>query len=80
MSVMFEVMYKPPSDPRREAVISERVGRFGGRLTYREEPQVAGEGPVCLTYEFEASQQADEAASDLKSQGEHVEGPMEYGE
>jgi hypothetical protein len=38
MSVMFEVLYKSPSDSRREAVISERVGELGGRLTYREEP------------------------------------------
>ena len=79
MSVMLEVLYKRPSDPKREATISERVGQFGGRLTYREEPGSAGVGPVCLTYEFDAFPQAEEAASRLRSQGEHVEGPMDYG-
>jgi hypothetical protein len=80
MSAMFEVLYKPPSDSRREAVISERVGEFGGQLTYREEPNVGAEGPVCLTYEFPGFPEAEEAASRLRSQGEHVEGPMSYGE
>jgi hypothetical protein len=77
---MFEVLYKSPSEPQREAVISERVGQFGGRLTYREEPDVVGVGPVCLTYEFNSFQKAQEAASRLRSQGEHVEGPMDYGD
>jgi hypothetical protein len=80
MSVMFEVLYKSPPDPRREAVITERVGEFGGRLTYREEPEVVGVGPVCLTYEFNGFPEAQEAASRLRSQGEHVEGPMDYGD
>ncbi len=80
MSVMFEVLYKPPSDPEREVVISERVGEFGGWLTYREEPEIAGMGPVCLTYEFNEFEEAEAAASQLRSQGEHVEGPMEYGD
>ena len=78
MLVLFEMLYKSPSDPRREATISERVGPFGGRLTYREEPDVIGVGPVCLTYEFNGFQEAEEAATRLRSQGEHVEGPMEY--
>jgi hypothetical protein len=78
MTVMFEVLYKSPSDPHREAAITERVGRYGGRLTYREEPQIAAEGPVCLTFEFDAFSQAEQAASQLRLQGEHVEGPMEY--
>ena len=65
MSVMFEVLYKSPSDSRREAVISERVGELGGRLTYREEPNVVGGGPVCLTYEFAGFPEAQEAASRL---------------
>ncbi len=80
MSVMFEALYKSPADSRREAAISERVGEFGGRLTYREEPDLGGVGPVCLTYEFDGFPQAQEAASRLRSQGEHVEGPMDYGD
>lgn len=80
MSVMFEVLYKSPPDPRREAVLSERIGEFGGRLTYREDPDVVGVGPVTLTFEFDGFQEAQEAASRLRSQGEHVEGPMDYGD
>jgi hypothetical protein len=80
MSFMLEVLYKPPSDARRETVISERAGKFGGRLTCREEPELVGAGPVCLTYEFNDFEVAQEAASLLRSQGEHVEGPMDYGE
>jgi hypothetical protein len=80
MSVMFEVLYKSPVDSRREAVIAERVGELGGRLTYREEPNGGEGGPVCLTYEFPGFSQAQEAASRLRSQGEHVEGPTSYGE
>jgi hypothetical protein len=80
MSFMFEVLYHSPSDPHREAAISERVGQLGGRLTYREEPDVVGAGPVCLTYEFNDLQVAQQAAACLRSQGEHVEGPMDYGD
>jgi hypothetical protein len=79
MSVMFEVLYKSPSDPRREGIISERASQFGGRLTFREEPDELGVGPVCLTYEFNDFQRAAAAAFQLRSQGEHVEGPMAYG-
>jgi len=80
MSFMFEVLYKSPSDLRREAVISDRIGQFGGRLTYREEPDVVGGGPVCLTYEFDDFQVADRAASSLRSQGESIKGPFDYGD
>ena len=80
MSAMFEVLYKSPTDPNREAVISERAGQFGGRLTYREEPDLAGMGPVCLTFEFSDLAIAGRAADCLRSQGEHVEGPSDYGD
>src|SRR5262245_51918230 len=36
MSVMFEVYYKLPADPKKESALSVSVSRFGGRLTYRE--------------------------------------------
>jgi hypothetical protein len=80
MSYMFEVLYKSPSDSRREATISESVGQFGGNLTCREEPDVMGVGPVCLTYEFDDLRVAERAASCLRSRGEHVEGPVDYGD
>lgn len=78
MSYMFEVLYRSPPDPAREAGISDHVGRFGGRLTDREEP--AGVGPVCLTYEFSDRDIADRAAESLRARGEHVEGPSDYGD
>ena len=80
MSYVFEVLYKAPSDPRREAAILDSIGEYGGHLTCREEPDVAGAGPVCLTYEFEEIQVAERAATCLRSRGEHVEGPVDYGD
>ena len=80
MSFMFEVLYKSPSDTRRETVISESISQFGGSLTSREEPDVAGVGPVCLTFEFDDLRVAEQAASCLRSHGEHVEGPVDYGD
>lgn len=65
MSVVFEVLYKSPPDSLRESVISERVSKFGGRLTYWEEPDLVGVGPVCLTYEFNGFEQPEKAASQL---------------
>jgi hypothetical protein len=80
MSFMFEVVYKSPPNPIREEVISERVSEFGGRLSFREDPDDVGVGPVCLTYEFNELEAAEQAASCLRSQGEHVEGPADYGD
>ena len=80
MPFMFEVLYKSPPDTRREAVISESVGQFGGSPTCREEPDVVGAGPVCLTYEFDDRRVAERAASCLRSRGGHVEGPVDYGD
>jgi hypothetical protein len=80
MSFMFEVLYKSPSASRREADISESVGRFGGNLTCREEQDLIGVGPICLTYEFQELDVAERAASCLRSLGLHVEGPVDYGD
>ena len=82
MSFMFEVLYKSPSDKRREAAISESVCRLGGSLTCREEPDnpTFATGPICLTFEFDDRQVAQRAATCLRSQGEHVEGPVDYGD
>ena len=79
MSYMFEVLYKSPADPNREAAISERVIHLGGRLTYREDAPTPGVGPICLTYEFDDLAVATQAAAALRSQGVHVEGPADYG-
>jgi hypothetical protein len=74
---MFEVYYKPPVDPKKEAVLTEVVSRVGGRLNFREGPE--GKGGVCLTYEFDGLAEAEGAGEALRKQGVHVEGPVEYG-
>jgi|1186.fasta_scaffold805243_2 hypothetical protein len=78
MSFMFEVYYRPPTDARREAALTERVANLGGRLTFREAAEDGRRG-VCLTYEFDGQLQAETAAAALRAQGEHVEGPVDYG-
>jgi hypothetical protein len=79
MSFMFEVHYRPPADPEREIEIAKRLDPFGGHLTYREEPDLPGIGSICLTYEFGDYAVAERAAESLRSQGEHIEGPADYG-
>jgi hypothetical protein len=79
MSFMFEVYYRPPADPAREAALTERVSCLGGRLDYREVPAEGMPGGVCLTFEFPDIDRARAAAEALLAQGEHVEGPVDYG-
>ena len=76
---MFEVYYRPPADPEREATLTERVSSLGGRLDYREVPAEGQTGGVCLTFEFGDPDRAQAAADALRAQGEHVEGPVDYG-
>ncbi len=78
MSFMFEVYYRPPTDPAREESLSRRVAALGGRLDFREEAD-NGKVGVCLTYEFDNYESAREAATVLREAGEHVEGPGAYG-
>ena len=47
MSSMFAVYHKPPHSPRREAVLTKQVSHLGGRLSFREEPEVQERGAVC---------------------------------
>jgi hypothetical protein len=79
MSFMFEVYYKPPVNALKEAALTDRVSRLGGRLDFREEPDGPVSGGVCLTYEFDDLESATKAASALRQLGEHVEGPVDYG-
>jgi hypothetical protein len=79
MSFMFEVYYQAPADRKREARLTDQVGPFGGRLDFREEPE-STKGTVCLTYEFDLLDRAEAAAEMLRQAGEHVEGPVDYGE
>ena len=76
MSYMFEVHYRPPSNPAKEAALTSRVTPFGGRLDYRED--ATEHTGVCLTYEFDDREKATKAADLLRQLGEHVEGPMDY--
>jgi hypothetical protein len=78
MTYMFEVYYKVPADPNKEAALQDRIGKLGGCLDYREEPQDRAFASVTLTYEFDHLEQAEAAAESLRRQGEHVEGPQDY--
>ena len=76
MSYMFEVYYKSPVDPAKEAAVTKRVADLGGRLDYREDG--TEHSGVCLTYEFDDREKATQAVELLRQLGEHVEGPMDY--
>jgi hypothetical protein len=78
MSNMLEVYYRGPRDLGREEKISREVARYAGKLTYRDEASIHSEA-ICLTYEFSSRTTAEEAASLLRSLGEHAEGPCDYG-
>jgi hypothetical protein len=75
---MFEVYYLPPPDPAREERLADAVARYGGRLDFREAPEVDSSHNVCLTYEFASQFDADAAAGAVRAAGEHVEGPYPY--
>jgi hypothetical protein len=77
---MFEVYYRPPVDAGKEAKLTALVSSLGGRLDYREVPERDGDHGICLTYEFDDRDQAEAAAQKLLEQGEHVEGPCDYGD
>ncbi len=79
MSYMFEVYYKAPPDSRKEAELTVQISRLGGHLTFREHPDEYGSASACLTYEFDDLFFAETAAESLRQQGEHVEGPVDYG-
>jgi hypothetical protein len=76
---MFGVYYRPPADPIREAALAGRASRLGGRLDYHEVAARGQPGGVCLTFEFDEIGKAQAAAESLRTQGEHVEGPEDYG-
>jgi hypothetical protein len=80
MSFMFEVYYRPPTNPTKEQALTTRVASLGGRLDYREDAGESGLSGVCLTYEFDDFEMARTAAERLRQLGEHVEGPVDYGD
>jgi len=80
MSVMLEVYYRAPYDATREENLSSEVRTFGGKLTFREEPDTEVSSAICLTYEFDTRDAALRCEQRLLALNEHVEGPAEYGE
>lgn len=79
MSYMFEVYYKAPADLRKESALLHCVTSLGGRLDYREEAKSEPQRSICLSYEFDDFDLAVAAVERLRKQGEHVEGPQDYG-
>ena len=81
MSYMIEVIYREPRDSGREERIAAAVSPLGGMLTFVEAPSSEkASHTICLTYEFSDLQVASNAADRLRTLGEHVEGPSEYGD
>jgi hypothetical protein len=76
---MFEIYCPGPADSARETGLTELVNRLGGRFDFREDSGVPERVGVCLTYEFDNWELAASAADALRQQGEHVEGPVDYG-
>jgi hypothetical protein len=81
MSIMLEVLYRAPRDAEKETRIARILEEFNGHLTHKEEPADDGlSDTVCLTFEFAERHSALAAANRLRMHGEHVEGPMDYGD
>jgi hypothetical protein len=79
MSVLCQVYYGAPVDSLREEKLSAEVARFGGKLTAKDEPDPPC-AAVILYFEFDDWHSAEDAAKFLYERGEHVEGPMTYGD
>ena len=77
MSFMTDVYFKPPANPAKEAVITDRMIFFGGRLDLREDTDDHDLDGVCLSYEFDDIEGATQAADLLRELGEDFEGPYE---
>jgi hypothetical protein len=77
MSVMIEIYYRKPVDLQREAVIGKCLTNLEGKVTYREDDS---RDTICLTAEFNSWEKAQAASAALRAEGEHVEGPSDYGD
>ncbi|MCE2793647.1 MAG: hypothetical protein ACK493_15220 [Planctomycetota bacterium] len=75
MTAMIEIYYKKPEDLRREELTREKVATYDGEITYRE---IDLPDSVCLTVEFPDWERAEQATTELRNSGEHVEGPSDY--
>jgi hypothetical protein len=78
---MLEVLYHAPTNLERESRIARTVEEHGGRITYKEEPAEGSPAEtVVLTCEFDDYRAAEAAPKQLRGLGEHVGGPMDYGD
>jgi hypothetical protein len=74
---MIEIYYRKPASPRREQAIGACVSEFDGKVTYRENDS---DNSICVTVEFGSWESAKSAITKLRAAGEHVEGPVDYGD
>jgi hypothetical protein len=72
---MFELFYKPPADPTKESALVRKMATLGGRLDCARCHPVR----VAVAFQFEDLAAAQYAAATLREQGEHIEGPGDYG-
>lgn len=77
MAFITDVYYKPPANPAKEAVVTDRMAQLGGRLDLREDTDDHDLGGVCLCYAFDDMEGATKAADLLRELGEDFEGPYE---
>ncbi len=79
MSYAFDLLYKPPRDQTREHNILESVQSHRGSLDYIEEIIIENTASsICITYEFDDLNDAEQCATELRKSGEHIEGPYDY--
>jgi len=76
MSFMLEVYYRAPVDISREQSIENIVKSLGGDISFREHNAES----LCLTCEFAARRDAEQAEAKLRESGEHTEGIQDYGD
>ena len=78
MTFMCEVFHSFPVASEKERAFYGIVQQFGGKLQFREESRNLN--TVVLTCEFETLPEAESATEMIRALGEHVEGPMDYGD
>lgn len=80
MAWAFDMYYKLPRDAAREQRFAHEVSSHAGRLDHADVTAIEGvSATVCLTYEFDDPSAAEVCAAFMRSRGEHVEGPYDYG-
>ena len=78
MSFAIDIYYAAPEDTAREARIGAQAVASGGHFDWRDLPTEHSRS-ICLTFDFPGLAAAESAAVAIRAQGEHVEGPYDYG-